>query len=153
MENGHASTVGSPDVTAGDPIPVAQAKKEAEPDTLAKLTAYSQEMVKRYQEVLDLFEDKLVKPNEELKNIVSSKLTTVCLSYIIDKHFQPDVLNAEADSKEELLKKLGYAVSDIPASALKHKKTGETLAPALLESPAAQLALANGADLLGNTEE
>ena len=136
-----------PPVTQTDPVstrpPAVKIEaKVATEDSLSRLTAFVSDVMKRYDQVSKLFDGKPVLPtkNPEFKKFVDDTLSEVSMRYVIFGSFsRPGESSEEPANVEERLKQQGFSVS-------KDKLKG--LDPTLAESPAALLALAEGANLV-----
>jgi hypothetical protein len=120
---------------------------QAPTDSFAQLKSYSDAIMVRYDEVSKLFEGKPVAPtkNPEFKKFVEDTVAEVTMRYVVFGTFDKPGQQTEDQptTTEEKLKASGFAVSGEQMKGLD---------PALVNSPAALLALSEGANLTGDDD-
>lgn len=118
-------------------------EKEPEPESSAfdRLKGFTLDVLKRHEEVSQLFSNSAVNPTltVEFRKFITDSLSEVSMRYVMFGTFTRPGETPE-ETKEEKLKEQGFDIS----------KT--KLESALAEHPAAKLALELGADLTGDDE-
>jgi hypothetical protein len=127
------------------------------PEALVALSAYNLTFVKRYQEVADLFNKqphgKEINPttHNDFRVNLQAVLSLINMNYVMTGEFdrslhvwREQAKGEKMDAQEDKRVAAGLAISKEQSDQL----AAGGLDPALLNSPAAQLAIASGADLL-----